>query len=101
MFGFGVGYQFEIFFNIYNIEKLFVCELNWDYFYVFLFVIDWDGILNCFDDLNVCIYINVGDDGSNIIEDLLIQFYFIGFYVLVNFYFFQSYYNVLFINVIV
>jgi len=101
MFGLGVGYQLETLSNTHNIEKLFVCEPNRDYFYASLFAIDWDGILTRFDDLNARIYINVGDDGSNIIEDLLTQFHSIGPYVLANSYFFQSYHNALLTNAIV
>ena len=36
---------------------------------------------------------NIGDDGSNLINDLLVQFQSIGPYVLANSYFYQSYYN--------
>lgn len=52
-------------------EKLFLCEFNWDFFYVFLYVIDWYGILIKVDSENCWIYINIGDDGLNLFRDLL------------------------------
>lgn len=101
MFGLGAGYQLETLTDSHSIEKLFVCEPNRDYFYASLFAIDWHQILTRFDEANARIYINIGDDGSNIIEDLLSQFHTVGPYILANTFFFQSYHNAQLTNAIV
>lgn len=93
MFGLGVGYQLEHLVNSHNVEKLFICEPNRDFFYASLFAVDWEHILSTIDENEGRLYINIGDDGTNLFKDLLNQFYAIGPYVLSNTYFYQSYYN--------
>lgn len=93
LFGVGVGYQIERLFNNHDVEKLFVCEPNKDFFYASLFAIKWDEILSGIDEKEGRLYINIGDDGTNLFKDLLNQFYSIGPYILANTYFYQSYYN--------
>jgi hypothetical protein len=93
MFGLGVGYQLEHLLDTKEVEKLFICEPNRDFFYASLFAIDWSKILEKMDQSNARLYINIGDDGTNLFRDLLNQFYAIGPYVLSHTYFYQSYYN--------
>lgn len=93
IFGMGAGYELEKLFENHNIEKLFICEPNRDYFYSSLFNVDWEGILASADSEGHRIYINIGDDGTNLIKDLLTQFHSIGPSVLANTYFYQGYYN--------
>jgi hypothetical protein len=93
MFGLGAGYQLEKLINDRSVEKLFLCEPNRDFFYASLFAIDWVSILKKVDDENGRIYINIGDDGTNLFRDLLNQFYAIGPYILNQTYFYQAYYN--------
>lgn len=93
MFGIGLGYQVEALFEQRDVEKLFLCEPNHDFFYASLFTIDWHAILTKADKDNCRIYINIGDDGSHLFRDLLAQFYSIGPYVLASTYFYQAYYN--------
>lgn len=93
MFGLGVGYQLEELIQNHQVEMLFVCEPNRDFFYASLFSIDWCEILDYFDRNDGRLYLNIGDDGTNLFRDLLNQFYAIGPYVLANTYFYQSYYN--------
>lgn len=93
LFGIGVGYQLESLFTSHKVEKLFLCEPNRDFFYASFFAIDWDAILTRVDEEKGSIYINIGDDGTNLFRDLLNQFYSIGPYVLANTYFYQGYYN--------
>jgi len=93
MFGIGPGYQLETLFEQKNVEKLFLCEPNRDFFYASLFAIDWQSILTKADQNDFRIYINIGDDGSNLFRDLLSQFYSIGPYILASTYFYQGYYN--------
>lgn len=93
LFGLGLGYQLESLFDQHTVEKLFLCEPNRDFFYASLYAIDWQHILTTVDKAGARLYINVGDDGTNLFRDLLNQFYAIGPYVLANTYFYQSYYN--------
>ncbi len=93
MFGLGAGYQLESLLDHHQVEKLFLCEPNKDFFYASLHAIDWAGILKKTDDAGYRIYINIGDDGANLFRDLLSQFYAIGPYNLAQTYFYQAYYN--------
>ncbi len=93
MFGVGLGYQIEALYQEKNVEKLFLCEPNRDFFYASLYAIDWHGILTKADSENCRIYINIGDDGSNLFRDLLDQFYSVGPYLLASTYFYQAYHN--------
>lgn len=93
VFGIGAGYQLEYLSQKHEVEKLFICEPNPDFFYASLFAIDWGSIFQKFNNNESRIYINIGDQGANLFRDLLNQFYSIGPYILNNTYFYQSYYN--------
>ena len=93
MFGLGVGYQLEKLLDEHTVEKLFICEPNPDFFYASLFAIDWQNIFETVEKSGSRIYLNIGDDGTNLFRDLLRQFYAIGPYILNSTYFYQSYYN--------
>jgi hypothetical protein len=93
MFGLGVGYQLEKLLDEHTVEKLFICEPNPDFFYASLFAIDWQVIFETVEESETRIYLNIGDDGTNLFRDLLSQFYAIGPYILNSTYFYQSYYN--------
>jgi hypothetical protein len=93
MFGLGVGYQLEKLLDEHTVEKLFICEPNPDFFYATLFAIDWQTIFENVEKSKSRIYLNIGDDGTNLFRDLLSQFYAIGPYILNSTYFYQSYYN--------
>jgi hypothetical protein len=93
MFGLGVGYQLEQLLDEHTVEKLFICEPNPDFFYASLFAIDWQTIFKTVEKSESRIYLNIGDDGTNLFRDLLSQFYAIGPYILNSTYFYQSYYN--------
>jgi hypothetical protein len=93
MFGLGVGYQLEKLLDEHTVEKLFICEPNPDFFYASLFAIDWQNIFETIEKSESRIYLNIGDDGTNLFRDLLSQFYAIGPYILNSTYFYQSYYN--------
>lgn len=100
MFGIGSGYQIQHLFETHQVEKLFLCEPNRDFFYASLFAIDWQSILQTVDKSDARLYINIGDDGSNLFRDLLNQFYSIGPYILASTYFYQSYFNANLVNAI-
>lgn len=93
MFGLSVGYQLETLLAEHTVEKLFICEPNPDFFYASLFAIDWQTIFETVEESETRIYLNIGDDGTNLFRDLLSQFYAIGPYILNSTYFYQSYYN--------
>jgi hypothetical protein len=93
MFGLGVGYQLEKLLDEHTVEKLFICEPNPDFFYASLFAIDWQVIFETVEKSETRIYLNIGDDGTNLFRDLLSQFYAIGPYILNSTYFYQSYHN--------
>ena len=100
LFGVGVGYQIETMLEKHNVEKLFICEPNKDFFHASLYAIKWDEILAEIDENEGRLYINIGDDGTNLFKDLLEQFYSIGPYILANTYFYQSYYNSVLVSAI-
>lgn len=92
-FGIAAGYDLAFFIEQYDVEKLFICEPNKDFFFASLYAIEWHTILEYFEKKSRRLYLNIGDDGTNLTNDLLVQFQSIGPYVLANTYFYQSYYN--------
>ncbi|AXT37687.1 DUF115 domain-containing protein [Alteromonas sp. BL110] len=93
LFGMGAGYQLEALSESRDIEKLFVCEPNRDYFFASLYAIDWAAILNKVEEKRHRIYLNIGDDGSNLVRDLLSQFHSIGTHIIANTYLSLGYDN--------
>lgn len=93
LFGLGVGYQLEQIMEQHSVDKLFICEPNTDYFFASLFAINWHDIFQYIDSSGGHLYINIGDDGSNLIDDLLGQFHTVGPYILASTFFYQGYYN--------
>ena len=92
-FGMAAGFELEHLIHHYDVEKLFICEPNKDFFYASLYALDWEAILTYFSQKKRRLYLNIGDDGTNLTNDLLVQFQSIGPYVLANTYFYQIYYN--------
>ncbi len=93
IFGVGAGYQLEKLREKHSFEHLFICEPNPDFFYASLFAIDWQQLFEKVEAQEARLYLNIGDDGTNLFRDLINQFYAIGPYILSNTYFYQSYYN--------
>lgn len=93
LFGLTQGYQFSSLLEHHEIQNLFICEPEPDFFYASLFALDWHDILETIDKGNRRIYINIGDKGENLFRDLISQFYAIGPYILVNTFFYQSYFR--------
>lgn len=92
-FGIGSGYGLNYLVKEHDIGMLFICEPSRDFFYASLFAVDWANIISSFDEGKKRLYLNIGDDGSNLTNDLLIQFQSVGPYVLANTFFYQSYVN--------
>ena len=95
LFGIGSGYQLQCLLNAHKIGKLFVYEPNRDFFYASLFSIDWTALLEKMDASESSIYLNIGDDGSNLVRDFLTQFDRVGSYNLANMFLFKSCDNML------
>lgn len=93
LFGLGLGYQLEALLASYSVNKLFICEPDRDFFYASLFAINWQVIFDQTEAIEGRLYVNIGDDGSNLSNDLTHQFYAVGPYNLVDTYFYQSYFN--------
>ena len=93
MFGVGAGYSVEAIMDNHDVEMLFICEPNKDFFYASLYAINWREIIESFDEGKRRLYLNIGDDGSNLSNDLLAQFQSVGPYVLANTYFYQTHVN--------
>ncbi len=93
IFGLGVGYQLESLFKDHKVQNLFICEPNRDFFYASLFALDWHAIFTQLDNQKARLYLNIGDDGTHLVEDLLRQFHTVGPYILANTFFYQGYYN--------
>ncbi|MDO6568451.1 DUF115 domain-containing protein [Alteromonas sp. 1_MG-2023] len=93
MFGVASGYGIEALMDAHDVEMLFICEPNKDFFYASLYAIDWSQIIETFDEGKKRLYLNIGDDGSNLTNDLLVQFQSVGPYVLANTFFYQAYVN--------
>lgn len=93
LFGIGNGYQLQCLLDAHEIGKLFVYEPNRDFFYSSLYSIDWKALLEKMDASQSSIYLNIGDDGSNLVRDFLTQFDRVGSYNLANMFLFKSYDN--------
>lgn len=93
VFGVGIGYQLETLTTSHSTQNLFLCEPNRDFFFASLYAIDWCQLLETLDERKARLYLNIGDDGSHLVEDLLRQFHTVGPYILANTFFYQGYYN--------
>ena len=93
IFGLGAGYEFEALVSSRKIEHIFLCEPSLDAFYASLFTVDWVAIFAKIEDDDSHLYLNIGDDGRYLLNDLMAQFYRIGPYILNETFFFQTYEN--------
>lgn len=93
IFGLGVGYQLGSLLKERKVQNLFICEPNRDFFYASLFALNWEAIFTKLDSQKAHLYLNIGDDGTHLVEDLLRQFHSVGPYILANSFFYQGYYN--------
>ncbi|GGW73480.1 6-hydroxymethylpterin diphosphokinase MptE-like protein [Alteromonas halophila] len=93
LFGMGAGYQLTPLMASRNIDALFICEPNRDFFYASLYAIDWSSVLTSLDEREGRAYINIGDDGTHLADDLLKVFDAMGVHLLANAYFYRGHYN--------
>lgn len=93
LYGLELGFCLEKVYGEHNIKHLVICESSLDTFYGSLYAIDWQVILEKCDKKGFDIYINLGDDGNNLINDLTKQFQKIGSHTLAQTFFYKPYYN--------
>ena len=93
VFGAGVGYELANLVDNHDVKRLFLCEPNKDFFYSSLYAIDWSSLLTKLYEKGATVYLNVGDDGSHLAEDLIFKFHSFGTYLLADTYFYQPHYN--------
>ena len=93
LFGIENGYVLESLLDSTEIDNVFLCEPNPDFFYASMFAIDWAKILQNIDENEKRIYLNVGEAGTAIYTDLNKQFLTVGAHLLADAYFFQTYEN--------
>lgn len=94
IFGVALGKHIEILSKQHQIQNLFICEPNLDYFAASLYVTDWADLFHRADEQESRVYLNLGGDGSHYFYDLMAQFYQVGAYSIANTYMLSTYYNI-------
>lgn len=93
IFGVALGKHIEILTQRHQIKNLYICEPNLDFFVHSLSVTDWFAIFERAAAADSRIYLNLGGDGTNYFQDLMLQFYKVGAYSIANTYMLSTYYN--------
>jgi hypothetical protein len=94
VFGVALGKHIEILSSQHQIQNLFICEPNLDFFAASLYVTDWSEIFSQADKQKSRVYLNLGGDGSHYFYDLMAQFYQVGAYSIADTYMLSTYYNI-------
>jgi hypothetical protein len=94
IFGVGLGRHIEVLLNQREVESLYVCEPNLDFFVSSLHIIDWASIFLDAEKKGKSVYLNLGGDGASYFNDFMSQFYRVGAYSIANTYMLDSYYNI-------
>jgi hypothetical protein len=100
MYGCGMGYQIERLLLEYQVNHFMLYEPCHDFFYASLATIDWKAVLDLAEKEERCLYLNIGDDGSNMFDDIHRQLQMVGINILSYTFFYVSYFNVKLDNVI-
>ncbi|WP_305857431.1 motility associated factor glycosyltransferase family protein [Balneatrix alpica] len=93
LFGLGLGYQLPLLLSQHQVGRLYLYEPNLDFFYASLYVLDWQPLLQQLDQQGSTLYLNLGDDGTYVMQDLLKQFYQVGPYNIVTTYLYSLYFH--------
>ncbi|WP_406611093.1 6-hydroxymethylpterin diphosphokinase MptE-like protein [Agarivorans sp. JK6] len=93
MYGCGLGYQVSQLLLQHKVDNFILYEPSWDFFYASLFTIDWAEILRVADEEERHIYLNIGDDGSNMFNDIHLRMHVQGINILSYTFFFTSYFD--------
>jgi hypothetical protein len=71
VFGVGAGYHLELISQYYNISCINIAEPDLDLFFVSLFSVNWDMILNNFDRKGTRVFISLGEQKDTFFEDFM------------------------------
>ncbi|MFM2485074.1 motility associated factor glycosyltransferase family protein [Celerinatantimonas yamalensis] len=93
MYGCALGYQLQALVNDHEVDNLIIYEPNSDYFYASLILIDWQRILTSLDERQANLYLNIGDNGENMVDDILTRLSYSGIHILSYTFFYVSYYQ--------
>lgn len=69
VFGVGAGYQLEMLAQQYNIGCLYIVEPDLDLFFLSLFSINWQSILDSFDKKGSRVYISLGEQKETFFDE--------------------------------
>lgn len=92
LFGFGLGHALPFFIEQRKIQHIIVCESQLDFFYGSLFVLDWQTILQQCIDQDIRLYLNIGQDDSQLLDDISSQSQKIGVHLMATTYIYKPYY---------
>jgi len=91
IFGVGLGYYLESFFDNFNAAYISIFEPNEDYFFASLFTFDWAGFLNKVDESGSYLYFSIGVPEQEMYEALYNRANDIGAFSVASALFFQHY----------
>ncbi|QBL09901.1 DUF115 domain-containing protein [Rheinheimera sp. D18] len=93
IFGIALGRHLELLLQQHEVNNLYLCEPNTDFFYASLYVTDWAGVLETAEKNGRRIYLNIGGTGQEYFADFAEQFYHSGAYAIADTYMMTSYYT--------
>lgn len=93
MYGIGMGYYAEQLLLEHEVDNFILYEPNWDFFFASLMLIDWPEIIKVSEGKEKNLYLNIGDDGSNMYSDIHRRLQFSGMHILSYTFFFVSYFS--------
>ena len=93
LFGAGLGHVLPKLMSKRDIDHLFVCESQLDLFYCSLFTLDWQQILQSCIDKDVSLYLNIGQDGEQLLDDISAQSQKIGVHIMAKTYIYKPHYD--------
>lgn len=93
VFGIALGKHISQLLQQHQVQNLYVCEPNLDFFAASLYITDWAGIFEQAEQQQQRIYLNLGGDGNQYFQDFMRQFYMVGAYSIANTYLLTSYYS--------
>lgn len=91
-FGFGLGHALKPLLETYQLKSLYIFEPNPDFFYWSLFTLPWYELLAQQKEQGMHWYMNIGDDGAYLQEDMFAQFHASGGYLAASSFFFVPHY---------
>lgn len=93
MYGMGLGVQLPKLLARCQISHIFVCESQLDYFYCSLFALDWQAITEHCIEADTTLYLNIGGNGDQLLNDITQQSQKLGMHILAQTYLYKPYYN--------